>query len=137
MNKKQEKLLREFVRKNFVPLILKEKKRDQLLREHMREKYIFPMLKQLEEENKVRTWVRSLIGEVQGNITLENSFLKLKILQIHTQILVSINCVMPYVKQNHLSKQNINNLQQLLIKERRLETISYQRWLGYLMNLTP
>lgn len=74
MNKKQEKLLREFVRKNFVPLILKEKKRDQLLREHMREKYIFPMLKQLEEENKVRTWVRSLIGEVQGNITLETLF---------------------------------------------------------------
>lgn len=74
MNKKQEKLLREFVRKNFVPLILKEKKKDQLLREHMREKYIFPMLKQLEEEKKVRTWVRSLISEVQGSITLETLF---------------------------------------------------------------
>ena len=74
MNKKQEKLLREFVRKRCNPLILKEKKKDQLLREHMREKYIFPMLKQLEEEKKVRTWVRSLISEVQGSITLETLF---------------------------------------------------------------
>ncbi len=74
MNKKQEKLLREFVRKNFVPQILKEKREEQILREHMRKAYVFPILKQIEEENKVRAWAKSLIAEVRSNMVLETLF---------------------------------------------------------------
>jgi len=74
MNKEQEQLLREFVRKNFVPQILKEKREEQVLREHMRKAYVFPVLKKIEEEKKVRVWARSLITEVMDNLTLETLF---------------------------------------------------------------
>jgi len=74
MNKEQEQLLREFVRKNFVPQILKEKREEQVLREHMRKAYVFPILKKIEEEKKVRVWARSLITEVMDNLTLETLF---------------------------------------------------------------
>tara|TARA_R100001443_G_scaffold78484_1_gene85825 strand:+ start:1062 stop:1943 length:882 start_codon:yes stop_codon:yes gene_type:complete len=51
MNSKDEKLLREFVRKTFVAKMLNEE----------REKFL--------QEQKVRSWVRSLISEVQEETT--------------------------------------------------------------------
>ena len=52
MNRKEEKLLREFVRENLVGPLLKEQKEDQL----------------------VRRWVRSLISEAKDIITLETLY---------------------------------------------------------------
>ena len=86
MQKQQEKLLREFIRKTFVSNLLREQR----------------------EEHAVRLYVRSLISEVREERTLSTLF-EAKIWQTHIPILVLTNYEMLLGKQSRLLNQNINN----------------------------